>query len=58
MDGELTESHETDVDCGGQYCSPCSLEMVFLHYPLIYPSIEQVILSGRAVWRTETVREI
>ena len=28
MDGELTESHETDVDCGGQYCMPCSTEMV------------------------------
>jgi hypothetical protein len=27
VDGELTESHETDVDCGGQYCTPCSTEM-------------------------------
>ena len=28
MDGEFTESHETDIDCGGQYCLPCSLGMV------------------------------
>ena len=35
VDGELTESHETDVDCGGQYCSPCSLRMVTLHHSAI-----------------------
>jgi leucine-rich repeat/fibronectin type-III domain-containing protein 5 len=23
VDGDFTDSHETDVDCGGQYCSPC-----------------------------------
>ena len=24
VDEEFTASHETDVDCGGQYCLPCS----------------------------------
>ena len=38
MDGEFTESHETDVDCGGHYCSPCPLEKVGCNF------VQQVLL--------------
>ena len=28
FDGHLSSDHETDVDCGGEFCEPCNISQV------------------------------
>ena len=38
VDGEFTDTHETDTDCGGPYCPPCPHGKVC---PYTIPTLEQ-----------------